>query len=214
MPKSGHTARIKTQGLYDRIADVQNVAMKLNGYRNSVAKYLRGLKLTLDDTSVVLDAGSGTGIVSMAFQDAGLKAGHAIALDLSYKSLQVARDEIAKHKKHARLVEPVQGNVLQLPFADNAFDLVMMCGVLEYTPLDDGLRETARILKRGAPLVLLPVRPSIVGSVLEILYDFKIHPLQEIRDAAGRYFDVVGNHKFPVTEPISWSKTIFLLKKK
>jgi ubiquinone/menaquinone biosynthesis C-methylase UbiE len=214
MPRSSRAATIKTQGLYDRMADVQNVAMKLNGYRASVAKYLRALDLPLNDKSLVLDAGCGTGLVSMAFQDSGLKARHTIALDLSGKSLRVAREEIGKRKKHARPVEPVQGNVLQLPFSDDTFDLVMMCGVLEYTPLDAGLRETARVLKRGAALVLLPVKPSIVGSVLEMIYDFKIHPLAEIRAAAGHYFDIIGKHEFPVTEPISWSKTIFLLNKK
>ena len=214
MPKDGRKAKPTTQGLYDRIADVQNVAMKLNGYRASVAKYLRSLDLRLDAGSLVLDAGSGTGLVSMAFQDASLAAKRSIALDLSYKSLEVAREEFRKSKKRSRKIDPVQGNVLQLPFADETFDLVLMCGVLEYTPLDDGLREAARVLKKGSPLVFLPVKPSLVGSVLEILYNFKIHPLAEVRKAAAKYFNVVGNHEFPVTEPISWSKTIFLLEKK
>lgn len=214
MPTKARAARIKTQGLYDRIADVQNVAMKLNGYRASVARYLSSLDLSLDANSMVLDAGCGTGIATMAFQDTGLKSGHSIALDLSFKSLVVAREQFEKCKKRAKPVDPVQGNILNLPFANDTFDLVMMCGVLEYAPLDDGLRETARVLRPGAPLVLLPVKPSIVGSFLERLYDFKIHPLAEIRSAAARYFDVVGNHEFPFNEPISWSKTIFLLEKK
>src|SRR6478672_2971593 len=169
MQRIGQASRTKTQGLYDRIADVQNVAMKLNGYRASVAKYLRSLELGLDEDSMVLDSGCGTGIVSLAFQDAKLPCARSIALDLSYKSLEVAREEFDKRKHVATDIDPVQGNILQLPFADNSFDLVMMCGVLEYTPLDAGLRETARVLKPGAPLVLLPVKPSLVGSVLEIL---------------------------------------------
>ena len=214
MPKNGLRAKPTTQGLYDRIADVHNVAMKLNGYRASVAKYIRSLDLKLDPDSRVLDAGSGTGLVSMAFHDAALPAKRSVALDLSIKSLEVAREELRKSKKRSRKIDPVQGNVLQLPFADETFDLVLMCGVLEYTPLDDGLSEVARVLKKGCPLVFLPVRASLVGSVLEILYDFKIHPLAEVREAAAKYFNVVGNHKFPVTEPISWSKTIFLLEKK
>ncbi len=214
MLTTSQAAQTKTQGLYDRIADVHNVAMKVNGYRASVAKYLSSLNLGLGPDSMVLDSGCGTGIVSLAFQDTALATKRSIALDLSYNSLKVAREEFDKRKRFANNIDPVQGNILQLPFADNTFDLVMMCGVLEYTPLDDGLRETARVLKPGAPLVLLPVKPSFVGSVLELLYDFKIHPLGEIRTAAAKYFEVVGRHKFPVTEPISWSKTIFLLEKK
>lgn len=206
--------RSTPQGLYDRIADVQHIAMKLNGYRASVAKYLKSLKLQIGPDSLVLDAGCGTGIVSLALQDAAYHPKRSIALDLSFKSLEVAREQFMTRKKRSRKTDPVQGNVLQLPFADNSFDLVMMCGVLEYTPLDAGLREMARVLKRGAPLVLLPVKPSLIGSVLELLYNFKIHPLANVRVAATRYFNIVGNHEFPITEPISWSKTIFLLEKR
>ncbi len=217
MPKNGRKGshrKTKTQGLYDRIADVQNLAMKINGYRASVAKFLKSLDLDIGPDSLVLDAGSGTGIVTLAFQDAGFKPRRTIALDLSFKSLKVSREEFTKRKKYSGITDAVQGNVLRLPFADDAFDLVLMCGVLEYTPLDDGLRETARVLKKGGRLVLLPVKPSAVGSVLELLYNFKIHPLVSVRKAAECYFNIVGNHQFPITEPISWSKTIFLLEKK
>ena len=212
MPRTGK--KTKTQGLYDRIADVQNLAMKLNGYRASVAKYLRSLNLNITDESLVLDAGSGTGIVTSAVRDAGFNPKGIVALDLSFNSLKVARDERVKRKKNARNTDAVQGNVLKMPFASETFDLVLMCGVLEYTPLDDGLSEAARVLKSGAPLVFLPVRPSVVGSVLELFYNFKIHPLASVREAAARYFNIVGNHRFPITEPIAWSKTIFLLEKK
>ncbi len=215
MPKdgrSGHPA--KAQGLYDRIADVQNLAMKINGYRASVAKYLKSLRLYIGPDSLVLDAGCGTGLVTLAFQEAGYRPKRIAAVDLSLKSLTVARDEFTQRRRLAKRTDALQGNVLSMPFADETFDLVLMCGVLEYTPLDAGLAEAARVLKKGAPLVFLPVKPSVVGSVLELLYNFKIHPLAEVRTAAARYFNIVGNHEFPITEPIAWSKTIFLLEKK
>jgi len=159
-----------------------------------------------------LDAGCGTGVTTLALLDAGFTPRHITALDLSYNSLNVAREEFAKRKQYGKLINPVQGNVLRLPFCDDTFDLVMMCGVLEYTPVDDGLREAARVMKKGAPLV--PVKQSLVGSVLQLFYNFKIHKLADVRSLAKQYFNVVGNYEFPVTEPISWSKTIFLLEKK
>lgn len=214
MPKNGATAKTKPQGFYDRIADVQNLAMKVNGYRASVAKYLKSLDLNIGPDSLVLDAGSGTGIVTLAFQDAGFRPRRSIALDLSFNSLKVSREEFIKRKEYAKSTDAVQGNILKLPFHDNTFDLVLICGVLEYTPLDEGLRESARVLKKGSPLVLLPVKPSVIGSVLELLYNFKIHKLTDVRSAAEQYFNIVGNYEFPITEPISWSKTIFLLEKK
>ena len=214
MPKDGRNDKVKTQGLYDRIADVQNLAMKINGYRSSVAKYLRSLNLDIKEDSLVLDAGCGTGLVTLAFQEAGYRPNRIEAVDLSHRSLSVARAEFRQRRRLSQRTDVVQSNVLTLPFADETFDMVLMCGVLEYTPLDDGLREAARVLKHGAPLVFLPVKPSIVGSVLELLYNFKIHPAAKVREAAERYFNIVGNHEFPITEPIAWSKTIFLLEKK
>ncbi len=205
--------KAKTQGLYDRIADVHNLAMKVNGYQRSVAKYLKSLNLDLDQNSLVLDAGSGTGIITLGFHDAGFRVKRIVDLDLSLKSISVAREEIEKKKQLAKRTDFAQADVLRMPFADETFDLVLTCGVLEYTPLDEGLREAARVLKKGAPLVFVPVKPSIVGSVLELLYNFKIHPVGAVRTAAKKYFRIIGNHEFPVTEPISWSKTIFLLEK-
>jgi len=207
--------KTKTQNFYDRIADVHNLALKINGYRQSVEKYLKRLDLKIDENSLVLDAGSGTGIVTLGFQSAGFRPRKTIALDLSFNSLKVAREEFEKDRQtDAENIAPVQANVLSLPFADESFDLVLSCGVLEYVPLDDGLREMARVLKTGAKLVFIPVKPSFVGSVLEILYNFKIHPIKNVRKISQRYFNIVGRHKFPITEPIGWSKTIFLLEKK
>jgi len=203
-----------TQNLYDRIADVHNLALRLNGYRDSVAKYLRSLDLKITDDSLVLDAGSGTGIVTMSLQDAGYKPKRTIAFDLSFNSLRLSRDQFRKDKKtDARRISTTQGNVLKLPFADETFDVIITCGVLEYVPLDDGLKELARVLKPEAKLVLMPVKPSLVSSVLEFLYNFRIHPLKDVRRISQRYFKIVGNHRFPMIEPISWSKTIFLLEK-
>lgn len=217
MPKNGRNGsplNADTQSLYDRIADVQNIAMKLNGYRTSVAKYLRSLDIEIGPDSFVLDAGSGTGIVTLAFQDAGFVPGLLIALDLSFNSLKVSRPELTKRKKYADKTHAVQGNILKLPFPDGSIDLVLMCGVLEYAPLEEGLAETARVLKKGGRLVLLPVKQSVVGSVLELLYNFKIHPVENVREAAARYFRILDKHDFPKIEPIAWSKTIFHLEKK
>ncbi|HLA96379.1 MAG TPA: class I SAM-dependent methyltransferase [Pyrinomonadaceae bacterium] len=205
----------KTASFYDSIAEVHNLALKLNGYRVSVAKFLKSLHLDIDGESMVLDAGSGTGIVTLALHEAGFRPKKTVAFDLSRNSLDLALGQARKEKKvDAKNIDAVQGNILSLPFADDSFDLVLSSGVLEYVPLDDGLREMARVLKKGGRLVLLPIKPSLVGTVLEFLYNFKIHPLEDVRKISQQYFNIVGNHRFPVAEPIAWSKAIFLLEKK
>ena len=121
MAKKAATA--KTQSFYDKIADVHNLALKINGYRASVAKYLRLLDLDIGPDSYVLDAGSGTGIVTLGFQDAGFRPKRTVAFDLSGNSLEIARDQFRKEKRidHKR-ISPVQGNVLELPFAAETFE--------------------------------------------------------------------------------------------
>lgn len=214
-PQKSKLQKSKTQNFYDRIAEVHNLAMKVNGYRASVAKFLRSLDLKIDENSFVLDAGSGTGIVTLGFQSAGFRPRKTIALDLSFNSLQVSREQFEKDSKtNAVNISAVQGNVLQLPFSDGAFDLVLTCGVLEYVSLEDGLKELARVLKKSAKLVLIPVKPSVVGSILEIFYNFKTHPVEEVREISTQYFNIIGDYEFPITEPIGWSKMIFLLEKK
>jgi len=204
-----------TQNFYDRIADVHNLAMKINGYQDSVAKYLRSLKLNLDADSLVLDAGCGTGLVTLALYNADYRPRKTFALDLSFNSLAIAREQFEADKKvKAKNVEEIQGNLLSLPFADESCDTVLTCGALEYVPLRKGLKELARVLKQGGTLIMIPVRPSIMGSVLEILYNFKTHPIEKVKANSERYFNIVGKYKFPITEPIGWSKMLFILQKK
>ena len=205
----------ETQSFYDQIADVHNLVMQLNGYRASVMKYLQSLDLKLSADSFVLDAGSGNGIVSLGFLDAGFRPKKTVALDLSLNLLKISGEQFKKERNiDGEAVAAVQGDVLKMPFADETFDLVLTCGVLEYVPLEAGLREMSRVLKTGAQLVLIPVKPSLVGSVLEILYKFKTHPVEDMRRVSAEYFNILDDYEFPITEPIGWSKMIFLLEKK
>lgn len=205
----------KTGNFYDRIADAQNVALRLNGYRASVARYLRSMDPGLGPESFVLDAGSGTGIVTLGLYSAGFDPKKTVTFDLSRKSLKVGLDQFRNDKRARKgRISAVQGNILELPFADDSFDMVLSCGVLEYVPLEDGLAELARVLKPGGKLVFIPVKPSFVGSVLEFLYKFKTYPLSKIRKVAAKHFRIAGEHEFKLTEAMGWSKIVFLLEKK
>lgn len=205
----------KTQSFYDRIADVHNLMMNINGYGASIAKCLRSVDLPVDENSLVLDAGCGTGIVTLGFYAAGFRPRKTFAVDLSLNSLKIANEQFqTDDRTDDANVCLIQGNVLRLSFADETFDLIVSCGVLEYVSIEEGLREFSRVLKKGAKLVLIPVRPSPVGSILEVLYKFKAHSIAETERIAGRYFEIDGNYKFSVTEPIGWSKQVFLWRKK
>lgn len=205
----------KTQKFYDRIADVHNLALKINGYRASAAKCFRSLNMQVDSETTVLDAGCGTGLATLAFYEAGYRPKETYALDLSFKSLKVAKEQFEENKNRSvRNVKTIQGNLLSMPFEDEKFDLILTVGALEYVPLDRGLEELARVLKKDGVLLMIPVRQSLVGSMLEVLYNFKMHKLIEVKKTASKYFQIIGSHKFSITEPIGWSKTVFLFQKK
>lgn len=205
----------KTQKFYDRIADAHNLVMKFNGYESSIAKYLRAADLRIDENSLVLDAGSGTGVVTLGLYKAGLRPRQTFAVDLSFNLLKISKEQFAKSVDSAENgISVVQANVLKLPFADETFDSILSCGVLEYVSVEDGLKEFARVLKPGAKLVLIPVRHSFVGSILEKLYDFKTLSAADTKQIAEKYFQIADIHKFSIIEPIGWSKLVFLMQKK
>lgn len=61
----------------------------------------------------------------------------------------------------------VQADIVDLPFADASFDLVLCSHVLEHVPDDRrGLSEIARVLaSRGEALIQIPVNPALASTI-------------------------------------------------
>lgn len=200
---------------YDQIAKLYNLTFKFNGYERSLVHYLRNHPLPLFQGARVLDAGCGTGLLTLALLKALEVPVKISALDLSASSIETARKAVAetagRYGKHQ--VHFTQGNVLALPFADDSFDLIVTSGALEYVPLSDGFSELARVLTPGGYLLHLPVKPSPISTMLELLFRFKAHPPQEVAQNTTRYFRIVKHYEFPPLHPIGWSKTAVLARK-
>ncbi len=199
--------------LYDRIASLYSITFKFNGYGRSLDQYLRDHPLPLSPGAKVLDAGCGTGLLTLALLKALAVPVKITALDLSASSIEEARRAVAESGARSSAVWFAQGNVLALPFGDNSFELVVTSGALEYVPLQDGFSELARVLVPGGYLLHLPVRPSPVSRLLEVLFKFKTHPPQEVVKNTNRYFRVVKHYRFPPLHPIGWTKTAVLAQK-
>jgi ubiquinone/menaquinone biosynthesis C-methylase UbiE len=199
---------------YDQIAKFYNITFKFNGYGRSLDQYLRDNPLPLSPGARVLDAGCGTGLLTLALLKALDISVQITALDLSASSLETARKSVEESgERSSQNISFMQGNLLSLPFQDSSFELIVTSGALEYVPLREGFGELARVLAPGGHLLYLPVRPSPISTLLELMFRFKAHPPQELARNTERYFRIVNHYRFPPLHPIGWTKTAVLAQK-
>jgi ubiquinone/menaquinone biosynthesis C-methylase UbiE len=198
---------------YDRIAAVYDLTFKLNGYGRSLDQYFAQHPLPISRGARVLDAGCGTGLLTLALLRSVRFPVKITALDLSATSIGAANKAVAQSRGRKQDISFAQGNVLSLPFPDDAFDLVVTSGALEYVPLEEGLNELARVIATGGHLLHLPCRPSLASKVLEILFRFKSHPPRAVERNTERHFRVVHHYRFRPSEIIGWSKSAILAQK-
>lgn len=198
---------------YDRIAGLYDVTFKFNGYGRSLEKYLRKHLPPLSRGARILDAGCGTGLLTLSLVKAIDRPARIAAVDLSASSLNTAKKALAEHAPRAHNITYTQANVLALPFADSSFEMILTSGALEYVPLQKGLSEMARVLAPGGYMLHLPIRPTPVSKLLEVMFRFKSHPPKEVAENTNRYFRIVKHYRFPPLDPIGWSKTAILAQK-
>ena len=96
----------------------------------------------------VLDACCGTGDLAV---EAERRGGRVVGLDFSGRMLERAR-------RKSGTIEWVQGDALQLPFPEAAFDAATVgFGVRNLDDLEGGLRELARVLRPGGKVAVLEI---------------------------------------------------------
>lgn len=203
----------KAGSYYDRIVRLYDLTFKINGYGRSLDQYFEEHPLPVFPGARVLDAGCGTGTLTLALLRTLRVPVKLAALDLSASSMATAKKYVNKSTHREQKVQFAQGNILSLPFADESFDLIVTSGVLEYVPLHDGFGELARCIARGGHLLHLPMRPSPVTALLEVLFRFKAHSPHEVAEKSDQHFQMVSHYRFPPLHAIAWSKTAVLAQK-
>jgi ubiquinone/menaquinone biosynthesis C-methylase UbiE len=203
----------KAGSYYDKIARLYDLTFKINGYGRSLNQYFEDHPLPVFPGARVLDAGCGTGTLTLALLRTLRVPVKLTALDLSASSMATAKRYVDKSDHREQKVHFAQANILSLPFADESFDLIVTSGVLEYVPLDDGFGELARCIARGGHLLHLPMRPSPVTALLEVLFRFKAHSPHEVAEKSDQHFQMVSHYRFPPLHAIAWTKTAVLAQK-
>lgn len=128
--------------------------------------------------SKILDLACGTGDLAVAIARAGETAS-ITGGDFSEAMLSIARDKVARLKLDQRITLE-KADALNLHYPDGAFDGVTCAfGVRNFTELDRGLAEMARVTKSGGRLVILEfTTPSnrLIGALYR-LYFTRVLPL-------------------------------------
>jgi ubiquinone/menaquinone biosynthesis C-methylase UbiE len=199
---------------YDKIAAFYDLTFKLNGYGRSLDQYFTNHPLPVSRGAKILDAGCGTGLLTLALLRSLRFPVSITALDLSATSITAAKKAVVESGGRTRDVTFAEGNLLSLPFSDNSLDFVVTSGALEYVDLNEGMTELARVIAPGGHLLHIPCRRhSPATTFLEILFRFKSHPRKEILSQTNRHFRMIHEYRFPPLQIIGWSKTAMLAQK-
>lgn len=181
--------------------------VRLVGYPQGVRAWFLGSPLLRSDLQV-LDAGCGTGIVTLALREAllqrGFRPGSFRGFDLTPAMLDRFRETL-----RARAIEGVdivQNDVLQLeslPDGWNDFDLIVSASMMEYLPrerLVDALRGLRLRLKETGSLVLFITRKNwLMEPLIERWWDANLYGTAELRENFRRAgFANVAFDKFPL----------------
>lgn len=153
----GKSKKDEVELMFDKISgsyDLLNRVLSLGIDRNWRKKALS--MLLPFHPQHTLDVATGTG--DLAFMTDGIVSPQSITgIDLSAGMLEVARRRLNQHKNQFKAeINFVKGDAEALPFKDNQFDAATVAfGVRNFADLQAGLQEMNRVLKPGAPLVVL-----------------------------------------------------------
>ena len=158
--RSGTLPESQVRAMFDRIAgfyDVMNSVMTVGLHHRWRA---RAADLAaVGPGSRVLDVATGTGDLAVELAGRVAPDGEVIGSDFSEEMLAHARAK-------APSIRFEWGNALELPYPDDSFDAATVgFGARNFSDLDRGLRELARVVRPGGRVVVLeittPQRPPL-----------------------------------------------------
>ena len=155
---------------YNQAANWWHQHLRLLGYSHAYRELWQSLKNTnllphSKDSLTICDCGIGTAAFSLAFAQTINPATEITGVDISSEMLNTAHRLLSQAKIRHQIC---QSDVKILPLADESFDAVISAHMLEHlADPTQGLREMVRILRPGAPLILVVTCSALPGWFIQ-----------------------------------------------
>lgn len=150
--------RDQVAAMFDEIAPRYDILNRVLSFGIDVWWRKRAVALLADGLGVrqpdrLLDVATGT--ADLAVEALSLRPREVVGVDISEGMLQGGREKLRKKGLNDRITL-VQGDAADLPLPDDAFDGALVAfGVRNFEDLQAGLAGIRRVLRPGAPLVVL-----------------------------------------------------------
>lgn len=196
-PHAAPDKAIRVQRMFAAIARRYDLNNRLHSLGRDQVWRRRAVELcSVTPTDDVLDVACGTGDLTEAF--AAARPRSVIGLDFTPQMLEIARDKSSRLRPAGAIAESpvpkyVQGDAMNLPFADWSFDIVSIAfGIRNVAEPVKALREFRRVLRPGGRLAVLEFSQprSAMLRWLNAVYTTRIMPITATliaRDRSGAY---------------------------
>ena len=194
--------KAQVEQMFDNVAGTYDTLNRLLSLRIDVYWRRFAIKLQRDDAPQnVLDVATGTADVALELYRQ-LAPQKIVGLDLSAQMLDVGKRKIAALGL-TQVIDMVQGDSENLPFADNNFDAITVAyGVRNFENLERGLQEMYRVLQPNKKLVVIEFsRPRIfpVKQLFNVYFRYILPTIGRIasRDARAYTYLYESVQAFP-----------------
>ena len=172
-------------GLYDRMNTVMTAGLHHQWRRRAVDM------AALSPGGRALDVATGTGDLALELAQRVSPGGEVVATDFSERMLELARAKANARSPGAARVVIQSANALDLPFDDDEFDAATVgFGARNFSDLERGLREMARVVRPGGRVVVLeittPQKPPL-SLFFELWFDRIVPALGRLAGDAQAY---------------------------
>ena len=192
----------QVRAMFDRIAafyDVMNSVMTAGLHHRWRA---RAADLAaVGPGATALDVATGTGDLALELARRVGPGGEVVGSDFSEEMLEIAR-------RKAPDLRFEWGNALELPYEDGRFDAATVgFGARNFSDLDQGLREMARVVRPGGRVVVLeittPQRPPL-STFFRVWFDHVVPLLGRLTGESLAYSYLPSSvRRFPAPEALA-----------